>query len=130
MKSFLHRLLGTTPSRPKTRSLPLRLETLEDRIVPTFTYGGGPLLSNVAIQGVYLGSDWSNTAVGNPNPASTSYFDGFNKSIVSGSFMTMLHADGYNVNKGTFTAGVIDPVTLTQGNSAIFLTDSTIQKDL
>jgi hypothetical protein len=111
-------------------SLPLRLETLEDRIVPAFTYGGGRLLPAVSIQGLYLGSDWSNTASGNPNPAPTTYFDNFLKFIVNSSYMDMLHKDGYNVGRGTFTPGVIDPVTLTKGQPTIFLTDSTIHADL
>jgi hypothetical protein len=131
MKSFLHLLIGQKSSRSKkSHSLPLRLETLEDRIVPAFTFGGGPLLASTAIQAVYLGSDWSNTAKGNPNPASTSYFDGFNKYIVNSPFMDMLKKDGYNVGRGTFTPGVIDPLTLTQGNSNVFLTDAQIQSDL
>src|SRR5579871_6752577 len=130
MKSFWQRLIGNKSSQPRTHTIPLRLETLEDRIVPTFAFYGGPLLPNVAIQGIYLGSDWSNTSVGNPNPASTSYFDGFLKSLVSSPFMTMLHSDGYNVNKGTFTPGVIDPVTLTQGTPGTFLYNSQIQADI
>jgi hypothetical protein len=116
-------------SRNKATFKP-NLETLEDRIVPAFTYGGGPLLTNVAVQGIYLGSDWSNTAAGNPNPASTSYFDGYLKYMVSSPFMTMLHVDGYNVNKGTFAPGVIDPVSLTQRTRSVFLTDSQIQSDV
>ncbi len=130
MKSFLHLLLGNKSARSKPRSLPLRLETLEDRIVPTFTYGGGPLLVSTAIQGIYLGSDWANTAKGNPNPQLTTYFDNFNKYIVNSPFMDMLKRDGYNVGRGTFTPGVIDPVSLTKGNPNVVLTDSQVQQDL
>jgi hypothetical protein len=130
MKSLWHHLVGTRFPRPKTRFVSLRLESLEDRLVLSFTYHGGPLLSNVTVQGLFLGSDWNNTAPGNPNPASTTYFNNYLKYIVASPFMDMMHQDGYQVNRGTWTSGVVDPVTLTQGNPSVFLDDGTIETDL
>src|SRR5437588_3242027 len=49
-------------SRP--RRCRLTLEPLERRDVPTVTYHGGPLLRNVEVEDVFLGSSWSsNTSI-------------------------------------------------------------------
>jgi len=130
MKFLFEKLFGNRAARAKTPSISLRLEGLEERIVPTFTYHGGPLLTNVSVQALYLGSDWSNTSPGNPNPASTSYFDSYLQYLVNSPYMDMLHNAGYGVGRGTWTAGVIDPVTLTKGSNTTFLTDSTIRSDI
>jgi hypothetical protein len=46
------------------------------------------------------------------------------------SFMDMLKTDGYTVGRGTYSASVVDPVTLTQGDPNTFLQDTTIQQDI
>jgi hypothetical protein len=98
------------------------LETLEDRVVPTVTYHGGPLLTSVQLEAIYLGSAWST------NPAyqqQRSAFDGFLGHIVNSTYMDMLTSAGYGVGRGTFQGSVVVPVSL--GSS---LDDSVIQSDI
>jgi hypothetical protein len=90
------------PARPRT-VLPV-LEALEERQVPTVTYHGGALLSNVEVQGIYYGSDWYN----NPNLYNQTYqFEGYLQYQVNSPYMDMLSKAGYNVGRGSDTAGQI-----------------------
>jgi hypothetical protein len=130
MKSLFRKLIGKRRTRARTHSIPLRLESLEERIVPAFAYQGGPLLTSVTAQALFLGSDWNNTSPGNPNPASTTYFNSYLKYLVYSPYMDMLHAEGYGVGRGTAANGVVDPVSLPQGNPNAFLDDGTIQTDI
>jgi hypothetical protein len=98
---------------------------LEDRLTPSFTYYGGPLLPAVQVQGVYLGSDWA--AAGTPYPAQVTQFDGYLNYIVKSPFMDMLQDDHYRVGPGTDTPGQVLNTTLSTGT---FLQDSSIQSNL
>jgi hypothetical protein len=111
-------------SSAKGRSQPrvsLRLEALEDRTVPTVTYHGGALLSSVEAQGVYLGDLWQTDPI---LSAQTSYLESYLGSVVSGSYMDALTNAGYNVGRGTSSAGYLNPVALTAGST---VTDASIR---
>ena len=105
-------------------ALPAIVECLEPRKLLTVTFGGGPLLANVQVQGVYLGADWQNVAA---THTQQTQLEGFNSSIVAGAYMDMLTSAGYGVGRGTAAAGYIDPLNL---NKTSYLQDSQIQAEL
>lgn len=100
------------------------VETLESRALLTVTYHGGALLANVETQAVYLGSDWQNTST---LKTQTGQVDTFLSTIVNSPYMDMMTNAGYNVGRGTSTAGVIDNITL---NKSTGITDAQIQADI
>jgi hypothetical protein len=85
------------------------LEYLEDRQVPTVTFGNGPLLSNVAVQAVFYGSDWTINPTYQNQAASV---NNFLHMVVQSSYMDMLHTAGYNVDRGSAAAPVYESVTI------------------
>lgn len=116
------RRAGTPPA--VARPSPLALETLEERVVPAVTYHGGALMSQVEVQALYYGADWSNnTTLYNQ----TGYLEGFLDSLVHGSYMDMLGKAGYGVGRGSFNAGRI---ALTHPDKGYYLTDDQIRSDL
>jgi len=100
------------------------VEQLESRQLLTVTYQGGALLANVEAQAVYLGSDWQNNAT---LQAQSGQVDTFLSTIVQSSYMDMMTNAGYNVGRGTSTAGVVDNITL---NKTTGITDAQIQADI
>ncbi len=117
---------GKAACPPGRQRSPVRLavELLEDRLTPTITYHGGALLPHVQVQALYLGSDWVNQS---SYKQQSQALDGFLQTIVNSSFMDMLTTAGYNVGRGTASAGAFDPLNI---NKAAVLSDSTIQADL
>jgi hypothetical protein len=104
------------------------VEFLESRALLTVTYHGGALLPAVEAQAVYLGGDWSTNS---SLTSQTSQVDKFVSTIVNSPYMDMLTNAGYNVGRGTASAGVIDNVTLNKSTAASGgVTDLQIQKDL
>jgi hypothetical protein len=106
---------------PRPRFRPA-LEGLESRLVPTVTSHGGPVLANVGVESVFLGSDWS------ANPTlfqQTGSFDRYLQVLSNSSYMDMLSQAGYGVGRGQWLDGIID-----QANLRRTLDDSTIQGDL
>ena len=101
-----------------------QVEQLESRQLLTVTYHGGALLTAVNAQAVYLGSDWQNTST---LQTQKGQLDQFVSTLVSGSYMDMLTNAGYNVGRGTSTAGAIDNLTLSKTSG---VTDSQIQADI
>jgi hypothetical protein len=101
-----------------------QVEQLEPRQLLTVTFHGGALLTAVSAQAVYLGSDWQSTS---SLQAQKGQLDQFVSTIVQGSYMDMLTNAGYNVGRGTSTAGAIDNLTL---NKSSGITDSQIRADL
>ncbi|HVV99631.1 MAG TPA: fibronectin type III domain-containing protein, partial [Planctomycetaceae bacterium] len=101
----------------------LQVESLEARLVLTMTYhAGGDLLTNVEAQNVYLGADWKT----DPTLASqATQLDTFTNYLVTSPVMDLMSSFGYNVYRGTTTAGVVDTIT----NPSV-LSDQTIQFDL
>ncbi len=107
-----------------SRWRPRAYESLESRELLTVTYHGGELLQNVEAQAVYLGSDWSTSATLKTQAAAVDQYLGY---LVQSPYMDMLTAAGYNVGRGTDTAGV----ALNGGiNNSTVITDSQIQADL
>lgn len=111
---------GTSRRRKKSRGT--RLEALEARKLPTVTYHGGDLLTNVEAQAVYLGSQWSTNS---SLQAQAQSIDQFLASVVNGPYMDMLTNAGYGVGRGTASAGADDNITL-----GTTITDAQIQSDL
>jgi hypothetical protein len=101
-----------------------QVEQLESRQLLTVTYHGGTLLTAVSAQAVYLGSDWQNTST---LQTQKGQLDQFVSTIVQSPYMDMLTNAGYNVGRGTSTAGAIDNLTL---NKTSGVTDSQIRADI
>src|SRR5690348_6932361 len=89
---------------PRSRFRP-SVESLEDRQVPTVTYHGGGVLPHVAVQGMYLGSDWYNDST---YYNQTRLFENFNRFLPQSSYMDLLTQLGYGVGRGSTSAGIID----------------------
>jgi hypothetical protein len=94
--SGVHRSRSSAASR-RTRQYRPTLETLDDRIMPSITYHGGPLLSHVEVHNVFYGQSW------------TSYdswglmrysLDKFQSDITQSPYMAMLGE--YGVGRGQF----------------------------
>lgn len=131
--NWLTRLFGTRSTVATTTRRPtftrLRLESLEDRVVPTVTYHGGAVLQHVETQGLYLGSTWSSQST----PAT---LDGFLSNITNSAYMDALTRAGYGipwqgaaglVGRGSSTAGYLDPAKLVAGST---ITDAYIQSEI
>jgi hypothetical protein len=127
--SWLSNLFGTPSRAPRaTRNAgvkaSLRLEALEDRLVPTVTYHGGAVLPHVEVQGVYYGSDWYYNRT-DYNMAGQ--LDGYLHFVVNSGYMDMLTNAGYWVGRGSAAPGRID---LSGINKAYYLTDSAVRAEL
>jgi hypothetical protein len=101
-----------------------QVEQLESRQLLTVTFHGGALLTSVSAQAVYLGSEWQNTST---LQTQKGQLDQFVSTIVQSSYMDMLANAGYNVGRGTSTAGAIDNLAL---NKTSGITDSQIRADV
>jgi hypothetical protein len=90
-----------------------RLESLEDRQVPTVSFFGGNLLPQVQAQALYLGNEFSS------GPASTepATLDAFLKDLTTGPYLQALQRAGYGVGPGSATAGAVDSTALTVGST-------------
>lgn len=109
--------------RRKTRKHAARFERLESRELLTVTYNGGALLTNVEAQAVYLGSQWASNASLQSQASAT---DQFLSTLVNGPYMDMLTNAGYDVGRGTATAGAVDNINI----NSVALSDNQIQNDL
>jgi hypothetical protein len=130
MRSFLRTLRNlfstksTTKRRPEDLRARLQLEALEEREVMSVTFHGGAVLPNVAVQGIYYGSDWGN----DPNLFNqTGALESYLGSIVNSPYMDMLTNAGYGVGRGHADAGRI---VNANPDKTQWLTDSQIQSDL
>ena len=107
MMSYLRKMFASKAAlkrRPEARRALPNLECLEERQVMSVTYHGGAVLPNVAVQGIYYGSDWGN------NPTSfnqTGALEGFLGNIVNSPYMDMLTNAGYGVGRGHADGGRI-----------------------
>jgi hypothetical protein len=97
----------------KQNSARLRLEALEDRQVPTVSFFGGNLLSQVQAQALYLGNEFSSAPAGT-QPAT---LDAFLKDLTGGPYLQALERAGYNVGPGSAAAGAVDNTALTAGST-------------
>ncbi len=85
------------------------VEQLEARTLLTFTYHGGSLITNVAAQNVFLGSDWATNAL---LQQMETKLNNFTATEVGGTQIDGLTQAGYNVYRGTSTPGVVGNYTL------------------
>jgi hypothetical protein len=99
-------------------------EQLERRAVLAVTFHGGQLLSHVETQAVYLGSDWqTNSGLA----AQTTKVDQFLSGLVQGPYMDAMTNAGYNVGRGSATAGSTLGLSL---NKSTGITDAQIRSNL
>jgi hypothetical protein len=127
MKNFLRKLFRhQSPAKSRSEALRVRpqLECLEERRVMTVTYHGGAVLPNVAVQGVYYGSDWGNDPTLS-NQAGA--LDGYLGNVVNSPYMDMLNNAGYGVGRGHADQGKIVMANLNIGQ---YLTDTQIRNQL
>jgi hypothetical protein len=126
MLSLLRKLLSRKSSKVcrEVRQARLRIECLEAREVPAVvTSHGGPALTNVQAQALYLGSDWLNSTY---NPQAHR-LDSFLGNIVNSSYMDMLHNAGYGVGRGSANSGAYWSANI---DKTQYVQDSTIQNYL
>jgi hypothetical protein len=90
-----------------------RVEALEDRQVPTVSFFGGNLLTQVQAQALYLGNEFSSA----PANTTTATLDAFLKDITGGPYLQALARAGFNVGPGSAVAGAVDPTSLTVGST-------------
>jgi hypothetical protein len=97
------------------------LERLEGRNLPSISYHGGPVLPNVEVEAVFLGSDWNSPALS----FQVAEVSGFLNFITNSSYMDMLTRAGYGVGRGGFSGAMIDPLPLSG-----VVSDDTIRAEL
>src|SRR5579864_7590745 len=121
MMTRLFRLFHKKPMQAKKRlSIRPQVENLENRVTPSLVNHGGPILSNVQAQALYLGADWATGSIS----SQVTTFDNFLQKTVTGTYLPMLGNAGFTgVHAGTTTTGAIDNVT----NLPSDLLDSQIQ---
>src|SRR5438034_4009602 len=90
----------------------------------TFTYHVGALLTHVEAQPVFMGSDWATNSSLASAAGSLNTYVGY---LVNSTYMDMLTSAGYNVGRGTETAGKTLNLSL---NKSLGLTDTQIHSNL
>ena len=125
MVKKMSRLVSRAGQKQSPRPRPNRplVEALEDREVPTVSFFGGNLLSQVQAQALYLGNEFSST----PANTQTAALDGFLKDLTGGPYMQALTRAGYHVGTGSAVAGAVDNTSLTPGST---ISDAFIQARL
>jgi predicted phage tail protein len=103
LQAWFKNRFGSHARTPATHCFRPGLEQLERRDVPTVTFHGGPVLANVEIQALYLGSDWNGNT-----PITTDTFDAFLAHISDSDYMDMLNEAGYGVGRGYLAGSAID----------------------
>lgn len=123
MNWFLSLLGMRSPVAPASRRSRPQVEALEDRQVPTVSYFGGNLLSQVQAQALYLGNEFTSA----PASAEIPRLDAYLKDVTGGAYLQALPSAGYRVGPGTAVAGAVDSTALTAGST---ITDAFIQSRL
>lgn len=117
--------IRVTKNRNSLRSLAAsEVERLEARDMLAVTYHGGQLLPHVEAQAVYLGSDWNQNA---SLHSQTGAIDGFLSSLTQGAYMDTLTQAGYNVGRGSASAGVVANVAI---DKSVGISDAQIRARL
>jgi hypothetical protein len=123
--SFFSRRVAGSKNRRRPSARP-QLMQLEDRLAPALLNHGGPILTSVQAQALYLGSGWNAASI------PTSQFDSFLSTIVSGTkaapapYIAMLKNGGFGADgSGRTLPGVADNIAVSSD-----LLDSQIQADL
>ncbi len=128
-------LLVTASAKTRSRSTPRgltgrnlrrgRFERLESREMFTVTYHGGALLTHVEAQPVFMGSDWGTDSSLVSTAAALNTYVGY---LVNSNYMDMLTNAGYNVGRGSATAGATLKLTLDKATTG--LSDAQIHTNL
>lgn len=130
LRSKIHGNQGRLSRRLRKRetaaiySVAAEVEQLESRELLTITFHGGALIPNVEAQNIFLGSDWSTN---NALKTQSGNLDAFTSMFVQSKYMDMLTVAGYNVYRGTSSAGVNANLTL---NKTTGITDAQIQTNI
>jgi len=103
---------ANSPRRLRLESL--SVEVLETRLVPTVTFHGGPVISNVHVETLFDGSGWND---GGTNFNQTGTLNSFASWVVNSPYMDMLSNGGYGVGRGSFTQGPIALSNLSSGST-------------
>jgi hypothetical protein len=113
---------SSKPPGSRRRNVRPTLEPLEERAVCTVTYHGGPVLANVGVEAVFLGSHW----VSDPGlSGARQQVEGFLRDVTNSTFMDMLTRARYLVGRGSVLDSWIDPAPLPG-----VVTDQQLQADL
>lgn len=112
-----------TASRRTQRTVRPRVEMLEDRSVPTVFYYGGNILPHVEAQALFLGNQWSAAA----NTAQTGTINSFLTDLTGGAYMDALTRAGYNVGRGSASAGAVDNAAITLNST---ISDASIRASI
>ncbi len=127
---FSKRPQTARPVRPARRAR-LEVEGLENRLVPTVSFGGGNVLTHVEVQPLFLGADWATDPT---LKAQATQIENYLQYVVNSPYMDMLTAAGYHdaagnlVGRGTFTAA--PPADQMPIDKSLFLTDDQINTEL
>jgi hypothetical protein len=114
MLAFLRKLLSTRSPAPRRPGRRLVLESLENRIAPSVTYHGGPVLAHVQTVNVFYGQNWPSY---DPTGSTRMALDRFQSDISSSAYMAMLGE--YGVGRGYFAgAGTVADTTAPDGRNA------------
>jgi hypothetical protein len=113
-----------TGRRTPPRAPSAAIERLETRELLTVTYHGGPLLPQVEVQPIFVGSDW---ATSSSLQSQATQLQQFNSFLTNSPYMDMLSSAGYNVGRGSADDGVTVGVHL---NKSRFLTDAALRAGL
>jgi hypothetical protein len=111
--------------RSRRPARPPSLETLEDRRVPTVTYLGGPLLTNVQVETNYYGAQWNTDS---SLIARRDQLNNFFQSITNSPYLDQLQEysePGYLIGRGRFTGENVLGPTLGAGST---VSDTTIRQ--
>lgn len=115
--NWLRTLLGVRGGMASTRAALVtakpRVESLEDRCVPTVQYYGGNVLTHVEAQALFLGKDWSTIST---DAAQTKTLNSFLTDVTGGAYVDAFTNAGYGVGRGTATTGVTDKTAYTSGS--------------
>jgi hypothetical protein len=85
------------------------LEPLEDRALPTVTFHGGPVLTHVEVEALFLGSSWSIDPTLN---SQAQQLTAFLQNITNSTFMDTLTGAGYRVGRGSYLDASMDLIAL------------------
>jgi hypothetical protein len=129
------KLLGR--SRPtgaprRTSSFRPNLESLDERLVPSITYNGGPVIKNAWVSAIYLGDAWNTDAT---LKQERQQLDSFLKDVVNSPYMDALNEyymnDPYlgqvHVGHGTYAGGKVVSYSFRTSNGIQVVDDNAVQ---
>jgi hypothetical protein len=123
LTDILNRRHDTGSARP--RPSPLQVEALEDRVVPTLYYHGGPVLDAASVHILYMGNPWYNYTIAG-RPAMSSINNAV-QAMVTGNYLGQLGE--YGVGAGNLIdANLLDAGPFTDVNSGGTLSSPRVEE--